>query len=152
MTSKTNIAGRIKLYLDSQGVSTESFSEDPQFGDKYVFSKSTLGKAKEGEGGIGTKIVEKFLLRFPEVNPYWLILGKGEIRNERQYDEPIKVMPLDTWEQLKKNNDEFHITHASDLKEKEKYIDQNGKLIDQNGQMLEFVLNFARGSVGPHKG
>jgi hypothetical protein len=144
------IASRIIQYLGIKGVTQEEFAED--FRNGKTFDKGRLGKAKQKDASIGSDVVEKFLRRFPEVNPYWLILGKGEVNNERLlYDEPVKVMPLDTWQELQRNNHEFRITHASDLKEKEKYIDQNGKLIDQNGQMLEFVLNFARGSVGPHK-
>lgn len=138
MSKNTSIANRLMQYLDLHGVSIESFSEDPQFGEKFVFSKSTLGKAKDGEGGIRTLVVEKFLLRFPEVNPYWLILGRGIIYNkESQYGEPVKVMPLDAWESLKESNRQFAITNEADKKEK--------------AGLVEAIVNFSRGSNIPHK-
>lgn len=147
------------LYLELQGLTVEGFSEDPQFGEKYVFNKSTLGKAKDGEGGIRTLVVEKFLLRFPNVNPYWLILGKGEIKNERQYDEPVKVMPLDAWHALQSDNQQFRRTWEEDVQdkknireEKKELLKQNSQLIDQNGKLLDAILNLPGGGMVSHKG
>lgn len=79
------IALRIRHYLDSQNVSEQSFANDTQFGRK--FDKGVIGKAitpKDKETKMGTYVIEKFLRRFPEVNPYWLLFGEGEIIIDRK--------------------------------------------------------------------
>ena len=68
-----SIGTRIKQYLDHQSVTTEKFSIE------VGFHKTTLGKAIKKGGAMRTDIVEKFLRRFPEVNPYWLLLGEGDM-------------------------------------------------------------------------
>lgn len=138
MEGTGTIASRIIQYLGIKGVTQEEFAEDSSNGKS--FDKGRLGKAKQKDASIGSDVVEKFLRRFPDVNPYWLILGRGGIENEKlsPYNEPVKTMPLDAWEELKRNNRQFEITKEADTKEK--------------GQLLEAVLNFSRGSVAPHKG
>lgn len=77
MSSSGSIATRIIQYLELQDVTIQEFAEDSQHGKP--FDKGTIGKADKAGGKIGAYAVEKFLRRFPEVSPYWLILGEGEI-------------------------------------------------------------------------
>lgn len=77
MSKSSSIATRIIQYLDIKGVTQEAFANDSQHGEP--FDKGTLGKATKPGAKIGTYAVEKFLRMFPEVSPYWLILGTGEI-------------------------------------------------------------------------
>jgi hypothetical protein len=137
MEATGTIASRIIQYLGIKGVTQEEFAEDVEYGKS--FDKGRLGKAKTNYASIGSDVVEKFLRRFPDVNPYWLILGQGSVENEKRvpYTEPVKTMPVDVWEELKFNNREFAATRAADTREK--------------GQLLEAVLNFSRSSIVPHK-
>ena len=82
MSTSGSIATRIIQYLDIKEVTQEAFAKDSQFGEP--FDKGTLGKAIKSGGKIGAYAVEKFLRMFPEVNPYWLILGDGEVTLNRK--------------------------------------------------------------------
>lgn len=77
MDSASNIASRIIQYLDIKGITQKAFADDSQYGAQ--FDKGRLGKASDSGAKIGADVVEKFLRMFPEVNPYWLILGDGQI-------------------------------------------------------------------------
>jgi hypothetical protein len=82
MSTSSSIAERIIQYLDIKNVTQEAFARDSQHGE--AFDKGTLGKAAKPGAKIGAYAVEKFLRMFPEVSPYWLILGEGEITLNRK--------------------------------------------------------------------
>lgn len=132
-----SITKRIVQYLDLKDVTQQEFAEDSTHGK--AFDKGVLGKSIKNDGIIGVYVVEKFLRKFPEVNPYWLILGSGEMHNQKQtvYDEPVKVMPLDAWEELKYNNRQFAKTRESDAFDKSK--------------LYEIIGYFTGSTVNPHK-
>lgn len=72
---------------------------------------------------IQKKIKEKL-----RINPDWWDTGKGEIylpngEYDKQYKEPVKVLPLDAWELLQDNNSEF-----------KKEINRLWSLIDKNAK------------------
>lgn len=68
----SQIADRISQYVVDQGLTIENFSAE------IGYSKSTIGKARKNSRPLGSDVVEKFLRRFPDANPYWLIFGEGE--------------------------------------------------------------------------
>lgn len=81
-----NIARRIRKYLTIREVSEQQFAQDDKFG--RPFDKGRIGKAVDKEdSSIGSDAVEKFLRMFPEVSPYWLILGEGPIDVNRRIME-----------------------------------------------------------------
>ena len=135
MSETVSITERIVQYLDLKKVTKQAFAEDSEYGKP--FDKGLLQKTIKNKGTIGTYVVEKFLRRFPEVNPYWLILGQGDIFNESRYDEPVKIMPLDTWEELKYNNRQFAKTKESDAFDK--------------SELYKIISYFTGSAVSPHK-
>lgn len=137
MDKTETIASRIIQYLGDQDVTQEEFAEDSKHGKP--FDKGRLGKADRNGATLGSDVVEKFLRRFPDVNPYWLILGEGEKRPKREsvYNEPVKVLPLDAWDQIKRSTDLFTITIESNIVDK---------------QNLNNIINYFMGSaINPHK-
>lgn len=81
MNQEGNIAHRMAQYLDIKDVTAKAFAEDTTHGEP--FDKGTLGKAISANAKIGAYAVEKFLRMFPEVSPYWLILGDGPMTINR---------------------------------------------------------------------
>lgn len=136
MSEVLSITERIVQYLDIKKVTKQAFAEDSEHGKP--FDKGLLQKTIKNDGTIGTYVVEKFLRRFPEVNPYWLILGTGEIFNDNKiYDEPVKIMPLDTWEELKYNNRQFAKTKENDAFDK--------------SELYKIITYFTGSAVNPQK-
>lgn len=48
-----------------------------QFATELGFTPQHIGNIMNGKKGIGLEVVEAVITKFP-VNPYWLILGKGD--------------------------------------------------------------------------
>ena len=67
------IVENIKKYADFKGISIK------KIGEKLGLSGATLYKAINSTNNIGTKILEDFILFYNDINPIWLITGKGEM-------------------------------------------------------------------------
>lgn len=46
-------------------------------------SVGLIGRAKKNKSGLHTDTIEKILFSFPELNPTWLLTGKGDMLNNR---------------------------------------------------------------------
>ena len=64
---------RIKQYLDHRGISVAQFER--QIG----MSNASFGKSLKTGGTIGADKIEKILREYPEINPIWLVTGKGQM-------------------------------------------------------------------------
>ncbi len=69
----TKIIGRLKLYLDFKGYTFN------QLAVAIGVSNSYFSKMLKSNGSLGEDITKKILLFYDEVNPEWLILGKGSM-------------------------------------------------------------------------
>lgn len=68
-----NVIDRIYKYIDFKGLTTSKFAE------KAGVSNGYFTKQKVVNGSIGSKIIEKIVVAFPDLNPEWLLFGKGEM-------------------------------------------------------------------------
>lgn len=82
----TNIKERILYYTDNKGLSKERFFEE--LGITYGSFK---GKAKSQ--ALGSDIIERILAKYDDVNPEWLLTGKGEMSRAAQIDHGHNRMP-----------------------------------------------------------
>lgn len=73
MENNTNISDRIKELIEYKGVSINKFAE------KVGASNSYFNKVIKNNTTIGSDKIENILHAFPEVNPTWLIMGKGKM-------------------------------------------------------------------------
>lgn len=64
---------RLKEFIDYKGVSLNSFDETIGAGNGYV------GKQIKRSASIGSDVLEKIFLAFPELNPTWLLTGSGSM-------------------------------------------------------------------------
>lgn len=56
-----------------------------QFADKINVSNSAVSHIINGRNKPSLEIIQNILIKFPDINPRWLILGEGEIFSVNQY-------------------------------------------------------------------
>ena len=71
MVNTSNFSKRLQKILDFYGVTATSFSE------KIAFNRSTISHLLSGRNKPSLDFVMKVLQKFPEVELYWLLNGKG---------------------------------------------------------------------------
>lgn len=90
------ILERIKQYIDYKGISVSAFEKS------VGMSNASFGKSLKKGGAIGTDKLENILSIYSEINPTWLLTGKGDMlkRNESiatptsNNKEGIPLLPL----------------------------------------------------------
>lgn len=80
--NNTNTAERVSQYIDYLGVSINNFS-------KEIASNSYFNKLIKSKGSIGSDKIEKILRKYPELNPEWLLTGKGDMLKSTPYNRDI---------------------------------------------------------------
>lgn len=125
MSTSGSIAKRILQYLVLKDISEKSFAENDSLGPDYVFDKGRISKTISNNGKLQSDVVEKFLLMFPDVNPYWLLLGEGEALINRKLLNSFDVLEtsyidtlMDRITELNENINDLRGT----VKDKEKII------------------------------
>ena len=79
----TNIKERILYYTDLKGLVKEKF-----FDDLGVTYGNFKGKAKNQ--ALGSDVIERIITKYPEINPFWLLTGEGEMLNTKSEKNTIK--------------------------------------------------------------
>ena len=86
LEKNTNINNRIKQILDYKGISINKFSK------LLGSSNSYWNKIFKNNGKIGVDKVQKIIRTYPEINPEWLLTGRGEmLRGDVEPVEPVQV-------------------------------------------------------------
>lgn len=88
MENSNKTINRLKQYADYKGISLNKISIEIGVSNSY-FSKMLKNNAS-----IGSDILEKVLLKYEDLNPCWLLSGKGEmLPSEDNYknNNPISV-------------------------------------------------------------
>ncbi len=75
MENSTKIIDRLSQYLDYKG---ETFNK---LAKQINVSNSYFSKMRKGNGSLGSEIVEKILLHYEDLNPDWLLTGRGDMLN-----------------------------------------------------------------------
>ncbi len=71
----------LQQFIDYKGISVFAF-------EKKIGKRSTIQKAIRDGSNLGSNILSKIIDEFPEINPLWLLTGKGEmLRSEDQKKE-----------------------------------------------------------------
>lgn len=84
-----NTVKRIKCFIDYKGISVRKFEETVGFSNGSFASQYKKNKT------IGVDKVENILHLFPEINPEWLLTGKGEmLKTDNENNDEISVVAL----------------------------------------------------------
>lgn len=68
-----NTTTRLSEFLNYKGIKEGSLERELDIGD------GTIRKAVKSQGSMGSKILERLFGKFPDLNPDWLLTGKGSM-------------------------------------------------------------------------
>jgi transcriptional regulator with XRE-family HTH domain len=88
MVNISDFAKRLQEILDHYGVSATAFSEE------INFNRSTISHLLSGRNKPSLEFVLKVLQKYPEVELYWLLNGKGEFPTEKKTTSPPIIPKL----------------------------------------------------------
>lgn len=80
MVNTSDFAKRLQEILDHYGISATAFSEEIEF------NRSTISHLLSGRNKPSLEFVMKVLQKYPEVELYWLLNGKGSFPSEKVKD------------------------------------------------------------------
>lgn len=81
MVNSADFAKRLQMILDFYGLSATAFS------DTIDFNRSTISHLLSGRNKPSLEFVLKVLQKFPEVELYWLLNGKGQFPSKAEIKE-----------------------------------------------------------------
>lgn len=118
--------------------------------EKKIGVRSTIQKAISSNSNLGSNLLSKIVAEFPEINPAWLITGKGEMllagentltgrpivdQAQRVFDlEKIKFLQ-ESVDMLKKTN-ELQEQISENLKQRLMIFENEKKLFENNKSNL----------------
>jgi len=79
------LVDRLSKYMECSGLSANKLTVDAGL------SVGLIGKAMNNRTGINSDSIEKILRAFPDLNPTWLLTGKGEMTLTEKDSEPVAV-------------------------------------------------------------
>lgn len=79
------IVNRLLLLMEAYGFSAGAFA------DKIEVQRSSISHLMSGRNKPSLDFIQKVLLQFPVINPSWLIMGKGPMKQLNLFDEVGKV-------------------------------------------------------------
>jgi transcriptional regulator with XRE-family HTH domain len=85
MVNTSDFSKRLQKILDYYGVSATAFSEE------INFNRSTISHLLSGRNKPSLEFVLKVLQKYPEVELYWLLNGKGAFPSEEKYTQPPPI-------------------------------------------------------------
>jgi len=120
----------IYKFIDYKGVSVNEFSK------KVLVSNGYFAKQRGSNGAISSNILEKIVIEYSDINPDWLLTGRGEMLREnakKEVKEPVSVEKNTDCEK-KLTEKEQQITKLLDqLSESQKQV---SKLLEQQEKLL----------------
>lgn len=148
MVNIDDFVKRLELILDYYGLNASAFA------DKIGVQRSSMSHLLSGRNKPSLDFVLKILEVFPEVDLYWMLLGKGSFpkNNNESNPEDIKAStPLSSNQNLKENSNQdlFSLGEINDetLEEKKKSPEIiNSSLILGNDEIEKIVLLYKNGT------
>jgi len=124
----TSISDRIRQIIDYKGVSVNKFS------DLIGASNSYFNKVLKNNTSVGSDRIEKILREIPEINPEWLLTGRGNMLKEVVDSKGINSNIKDSFNNIKDFN--TRIYNKSTVG-KEEIPDIKDQLLEKDKQLAE---------------
>lgn len=140
-----NFIERLQYYMQKKGIN------DNQMTVNAGLSIGLIGKAKSSKKGMNSANIEKILLACPDINPDWLLTGRGEMLKTKRTSEEYpshqesvsdhKVTQISPTEQTKSQKNSDHHPPQGEillalLREKDEVIKQ---LAEEIGRLKEQI-------------
>ena len=74
--SMEKLIHRLKKYIDHKGMSMRQFDLSVSASDGYI------QRTYKNSSSVGSDLIEKIIATYTDLNPYWLVTGKGEMLKE----------------------------------------------------------------------
>lgn len=85
------VAQRLSQYIENKGISLYAFE------NKLEVSRGSISKAIKENKSIGSNVLENILITFEDINPVWLMTGKGNMLSVPEvYNQPDQTFLLKT--------------------------------------------------------
>ncbi len=93
------ISGRLKKYISSKSISYYAFE------NSIKASRGSISKAVKENKNIGSNVIENILSVYLDLNPVWLLTGKGEMllnvkKTKDINDSTVSVSCLDNFKKI----------------------------------------------------
>lgn len=121
------IKQRLLLFAETQGIPKGEFYE------KISVPQSNFG-GKSMESSLASSKITEILLRYPELNSDWLLLGRGEML--RPANQTVGNISHSTAVGVNVNGNDINISYDPLLPTVESLSDSVAKLTAQNAQLL----------------
>lgn len=103
-----NFIERLQYYMKQKGIN------DNQMTIAAGLSVGLLGKAKNGGKGLSSSSIEKILLAYDDIDPNWLLTGRGQMLKTKSTSAPLPSCK----ESIPLSKDTNNITNKQDIIEK----------------------------------
>lgn len=103
-----NFIERLQYYMKQKGIN------DNQMTIAAGLSVGLLGKAKNGGKGLNSSSIEKILLAYDDIDPNWLLTGRGQMIKTKSTSAPLPSCK----EPIPLSKDTNNITNKQDIIEK----------------------------------
>lgn len=88
MVNSTDFAKRLQKILEFYSISATAFAEE------IDFNRSTISHLLSGRNKPSLEFVMKVLQKYPEVELYWLLNGKGSFPSNKKSQTEILNLPI----------------------------------------------------------
>ncbi len=133
---------RLKQFIDFLGVSTRNFEQ------KISVSNGLIGRFLSKNTTIQSDVLSKICYTYPELNPEWLITGRGEMLRSQ-------VQNVNGHHNTATMNGDIHQSTGDNdtqrldslLEANRKLIDQHAELIRQQGELIEIIKSMTKDTL-----
>lgn len=120
MAENQTITQRINLFLSEKKIHINEFEKN------ILVSNGLIGKAIRENRVLGSDKIENILKSYPDINPIWLLTGKGEmLLSEEKSGE----------------DNEGNVSQAIPLSECEKEVSHLRELLAEKERLIQVLLN-----------
>ena len=132
MENITKISDRIKQFIDYKKLTINKFS------DAVGTSNSYFNKLIKNETNIGSDKIENILQAFPEINPIWLVTGKGKmILSDMEKVSPPKSSNITNDSEDKNRSKSYEI-----IVQENKLLEEKIEMLNQMNDFLQLKIDY----------
>ena len=115
---------RLEIILDYYSLSASAFA------DKVGVQRSSLSHLLSGRNKLSVDVILKITQKFPEVDLYWILNGKGNFPKDENTNQPIIPVFKDQFQETKREKQELDL-----------FSDEN--TIEKNPVFENATINFS---------